>query len=78
MSAGASLRMASLAISFCQRLPSAISLACMMSTSPPLPSTLSDLMSQSTGKAFSIAVPCQPPEPNPPSPPIMTRPQPWS
>ena len=32
--------------------------ACMMSTSPPLPATLIDLMSQSTGRAFSTGVFC--------------------
>ena len=50
----------------------------MMSTRPPLPCTLSDLMSQSTGRAFSTGVFCQPPAPKLSGPPIMTRPQPWS
>ena len=70
--------MASLAIFFCHTLPSAISQACMMSTRPPLPCTLSDLISESTGSAFSTGVFCQPPAPKLSGPPIMTRPQPWS
>ena len=44
-SLGPSRSTASLAIFFCQRLPSAISEACMISTRPPLPCTLSDLIS---------------------------------
>ena len=56
MSAALSLSTASLAISFCQRFPSAISEACMTMTSPPLPAALSALISQSTGSAFSMAV----------------------
>ena len=50
----------------------------MMSTRPPLPCTLSDLMSESTGSAFSTGVSCQPPAPKLSGPPIMIRPQPWS
>ena len=46
MSIGDSFSMASLAIFFCQTLPSAISEACMISTRPLLPSTFIDLMSQ--------------------------------
>ena len=56
MSAGPSRWMASLAISFCHLLPSAISLACMTSTSPPLPAAFSALISQSTGRAASTGV----------------------
>src|SRR5260370_1340528 len=64
-SMGDSFLIASLAISFSQRLPSAISQACMISARPPLPCTLNDLMSQSTGRAFSTGLRCQPPAPKP-------------
>ncbi len=77
-SAGPSRCTASLAIFFSQTLPSCISQPCMISTRPPLPWTLSDLMSQSTGNAFSTGVSCQPPAPKPFGPPIMMRPEPWS
>ena len=57
MSTAPSFWMASLATCFCSALPVSASEACMMSTSPPLPATLIDLMSQSTGRAFSTGVP---------------------
>ena len=46
--------MASLPIFFCQWLPRAISEACMIMTRPPLPWTLSERISESTGRAFSM------------------------
>ena len=78
MSMGDSFSMASLAILRCQALPSAISEACMICTRPLLPSTLIDLRSLVTGRAFSSSVPCQPPAPKLCGPPIMMRPAPWS